>query len=55
VEVDVDWGCFYIYLFWGDDFVGREVCLCGFDLLWGDGRSTISDRGMGVCAIPSES
>ena len=49
VEVNVDWGCFSIGCCCkGDDFVGGEVCFCGFDLVWGDGRSAISEWGGGL-------
>jgi len=50
VEVDVDWGCFSVGCCRGDDFVGGEVGFCGFDLLWGNGRSAISGWGVeGLC------
>lgn len=47
VEVDVDWGCVSVGCCRGDDFIGGEVCLCGFDLLWGNGRAAISGWGVG--------
>ena len=47
VEVGVDWGCFSVGCYRDDDFIGREVWFCGFDLLWSDGRSTISGWGVG--------